>query len=169
MKKNIKGSTMIELLISVGIISLVLVGVAMSMMYSLQREALNRYRQAAMDMANEAVEYLSYRRAELGWEEFVLEYASELNSVHTYCFGDKDGEVIEHVGECVWGGGSQGEPDNQHEIVLMGVGFLREVTVENLQNTGVTRLKVTVTVSWVPSRNGEKTYQVVREYTKQDY
>lgn len=160
---------MIELLISAGIISLVLVGVAMSMMYSLQHEALNRYKQAAVDMANEAVEYLGYRRAELGWEEFVTKYGSEVNGIYTYCFGDDGGEVFEFLGGCVLGSGPEENYRVPREIVLMGVGFLREVTVENLQDTGVTRLKVTVTVSWVPDSKGERTYQTVREFTKQDY
>jgi hypothetical protein len=53
----------------------------------------------------------------------------------------------------------------------MGVGFLRDVKIEEDANplTGVVKLTVTVDVIWVPNSTGPITYQIVREFTKNDF
>lgn len=156
-----KGNTLIELLISAAVISLVLIAVAMSMMFSLKREALNRYRQSGIELANQAIEHLNFRRAELGWEVFASTFGA--GDEQSFCFGDAAGAVMEYPEtECA-------SNDEDHVIQLMSVAFLRDVYIEKLTDTGVVRLKVTVTVRWWPDSQGERNYQLTREFTQQDY
>ena len=156
------GNSLVELLIAAMIISLVLVAVATTMMFSLKREALNRYRQTAVELASQAIEHLSFERARLGWEGFLDKYELYEN----YCFGeDLSGEVEEHQDtEC-----SYDEPD--HVIPKMGVGFLRDVEIVEDANpiTQVVKLTVTVDIEWKPDGGDTITYQIVREFTKNDF
>ena len=51
--KSQRGNTLIELLIATFIVGMVLTGVAISLTYSIQREAISRYREGATSMAQE--------------------------------------------------------------------------------------------------------------------
>ena len=166
LKKLIKelnaGNSLVELLIASMIISLVLVAVATTMMFSLKREALNRYRQTAVELASQAIEHLSFERAGLGWEQFVDNY----NNYTNYCFAEDSNGNVDEIEDVSCNYSADG-----HVIEKMGVGFLRDVKIEEDANplTGVVKLTVTVDVIWVPNSTGPITYQIVREFTKNDF
>lgn len=152
------GNSLVELLIASMIISLVLVAVATTMMFSLKREALNRYRQTAIELASQAIEHLSFQRAVLGWEGFVDYYENNTS----YCFAENpSGDVAEHLDTMC---------NPTHVIPKMGVGFFRNVTIETTTSTlHVTKMKVTVDMRWQPDGGDTITYQIVREFTKNDF
>ncbi len=157
------GNSLVELLIASMIISLVLVAVATTMMFSLKREALNRYRQTAVELASQAIEHLSFQRAVLGWEGFVTEYDGV--TITEYCFGEyASGEVDENKDTVC-------NPANSHHVIAkMGVGFLRNVTIETITSSlNVVKMKVTVNMQWQPDGGDTIRYQIVREFTKNDY
>jgi len=72
--RNDQGSTLIELVIAILVAGVVLVGVSIGIMYSIQRTALARYREIGTTLAQESIEVFYKERARLGWQNFEVLY-----------------------------------------------------------------------------------------------
>lgn len=160
MIKDSRGNTLIELLIATVIVGLVLTAVAMTMMYSIEREALNRYREYSAQLASESLEFLNFRRASMGWQAFRDYYSSSNPSSSTWCFyaGETvDDEPTLESGSCA----------SSRVASRFNVGFLSEVKIVRDSPS-----KITATVE-VTGQSGspEKwfTYEVQRYFLEREY
>ena len=158
------GNTLIELMIASTIITLILVAVAISMMFSLKREALNRYQQTAIDLADEGVEFLGFERASLGWNDFVNQYGpAGGNEVNNWCFYQSEtSKVVVASGQCSL-------TIVEQKIDFAGITFLRDVEIRSLTDGTITKLQATIIMRWWPDEQGERVYQLTHEFSQQDY
>lgn len=159
-----KGNTLIELLIASLVITLVLTGVAVSLMYSLKNEALDRYKQRAVDMASSGLEFLNFKRAELGWNGFLAAYGPiDPSGQKVYCGA---GLVELPSGDCVFGTPAHVIQDNK-----LGINYLRQIVITQATDadTGIVKLLVSITMSWQPDEKDDRVYELNHEFSKQDY
>lgn len=135
------GSTLIELLIAATITVTVMTAVAISMMYSIQGEAKNRYQESAVMLAQNAVDMLIADRAELGWEAFVRKFNG-----YDYCLSRNalGQDVLEPKGTAC------------PSTTFGGLAFQSTVTgVAPL--TGITdQIELTVSVDWTAGRESSQ-------------
>lgn len=151
------GNTLIELLIATVIVGLVLTAVAMTMMYSIQREATNRYREYATQLAVETNEFLYLRRAILGWQGFRDTYTPG-GATTTYCFHYPD---LSTDPQLAGGACTPTEYMNQYNIPFA-------TDVEIVQDDA-TKLTATITVRANVGDPNEFTYEVTQYYTEREY
>lgn len=130
-----KGSSLIEILIAIGIVGIVLTGIIVALTFSIKSTAESKYRSLATTKAQEVIEYLRRERSRLGWSQFY-----ELINDGFYCFDEIPGfdvSIAEKQGQC-------GE---NYSLVMPGVGlnFKREAEINK---NGLDDVEIIVTVSW---------------------
>lgn len=69
-KKNRRGSSLIELLIAVMIVGSIVTATAIAMTYTLKNSAETRYRDSAVNLAQDGVELFRREREVRGWDNF---------------------------------------------------------------------------------------------------
>lgn len=156
------GSTLIELLIATVVVGLVLTAVAMSMMYSLQREAHNRYREYALQLAQEAIEQLNFERAKQGWAGFAKQFADGRSQ--DWCFfyewtGSRPAIMTPRLvaGRC----------QASQVVAQYGVDFFADLTIA--QSGGASKLEATVVVRGNAGSPNEFTYELTQHYYEREY
>ncbi len=151
---NQRGNTLIELLLATVIVGVVLTGVAISLTYSIQREALNRYREGATGLAQEVSEYLLLLRAQNNWQAF---YASVQNNTD-YCYSDSPAGNITPIGS--------GCP----VMTRLGMDFTATIGIEKPPVIPPNPEKVTanITVTWEVDSD-PKTYELTQEYYEREF
>lgn len=149
---NQRGNTLIELLLATVIVGVVLTGVAISLTYSIQREALNRYREGATGLAQEVSEYLLLLRAQNNWQAF---YAGVQNNAD-YCYSDNPVGITLGSGCPV--------------INRLGMDFTAAFSIEKPAVVPPTPEKVTanITITWEVDSD-PKTYELTQEYYEREY
>ena len=151
--KNSKGSTLIELLIATMVVGLMLTAIAISLTYSIQREAMSRYKDAATSLAIEITEFLMVRRAQLGWNGFTdssIGYPSG-----TYCFTPATPPTLVPRGGYAC-----------PVVTRMGMSFVPEVAITTLAST---KLSAIITISWDGGGATANTYQLTQDYYEREY
>jgi len=151
--KNSKGSTLIELLIATMVVGLMLTAIAISLTYSIQREAMSRYKDAATSLAIEITEYLMVRRAQLGWNGFTNSSIG-YGSSGTYCFTATTSPTL------VLSGGYGCSP-----VTRMGMTFVPEVAI----TTTPAKMSALITISWDGGGATANTYQLTQDYYEREY
>lgn len=142
--QNQHGSTLIELLIAATITVTVMTAIAITMMYSVQREAQNRYQESAVMLAQNAVDLLLTERAELGWDGFV----SKFNPAD-YCLnrsGTPAVDVLEAKGAAV------ACPSTS----FGGLAFQTLIQAEQVQPPSANKMDITITVDWIAGKTGSQ-------------
>ena len=148
MKIKQRGNTLIELLLATVIVGVMLTGVAISLTYSIQREALSRYREGATDLAAEISEYFLLRRAQQNWRGF---YDNLSNS--SYCYNPVNPPSITAGASCAG-------------ISRLGMDFDSEITIT--KTGGPEKISALITITW--NVDGEdRTYELVQEYYEREF
>lgn len=149
---NQRGNTLIELLLATVIVGVVLTGVAISLTYSIQREALNRYREGATGLAQEVSEYLLLLRAQNNWQAF---YAGVQDNTD-YCYSDNPVGITLGSGCPV--------------ITRLGMDFTAAFSIDKPAVVPPTPEKVTanITITWEVDSD-PKTYELTQEYYEREY
>lgn len=152
---NQRGNTLIELLLATVIVGVVLTGVAISLTYSIQREALNRYREGATGLAQEVSEYLLLLRAQNNWQAF---YAGVQDNTD-YCYSDSPSPGITILA----GGGCP-------VITRLGMDFTAAFSIDKPAVVPPTPEKViaNITITWEVDSD-PKTYELTQEYYEREY
>lgn len=157
MKKQ-RGNTLIELLVATVIVGVMLTGIAISLTYSIQREAVNRYREGATSLAEEISEYILLKRAQESWPTFF----AGLNDATDYCYS---------AGSLAIRLGASCAPINK-----LGMDFTptvlitKQVAVPAVPGTPAIPEKITaeITIEWeVDGR--DKNYVLTQEYYEREY
>jgi len=139
--QNQHGSTLIELLIAATITVTVMTAIAITMMYSVQREAQNRYQESAVMLAQNAVDLLLTERAELGWDGFVSKFDTA-----DYCL-DRSGNPLTDVLVIK----NTGCPST----TFGGLAF--QTLIQAVQDgSNPNKMDITITVDWVAGRTGSQ-------------
>lgn len=148
-----RGNTLIELLIATFIVGMVLTGVAISLTYSIQREAISRYREGATSLAQEIAEYFLLERAQKGWQGFADGYSNG-----TYCY---DATSVPEV-----------TPQTTIPVVLpcaattsTGMDFSPSIVITK---TSSTQVHAEITISWEVDTTA-KTYVLNQDYFEREY
>jgi len=149
-----RGNTLIELLLATVIVGVVLTGVAISLTYSIQREALNRYREGATGLAQEVSEYLLLLRAQNNWQAF---YAGVQNGAD-YCYIDSPTAGIALAGGVC------------PVMTRLGMDFTAAFSIDKPTVVPPTPEKVTanITITWEVDSD-PKTYELTQEYYEREY
>ncbi len=149
---NQRGNTLIELLLATVIVGVVLTGVAISLTYSIQREALNRYREGATGLAQEVSEYLLLLRAQNNWQVF---YAGVQDNAD-YCYSDNPLGITSGSGCPV--------------MTRLGMDFTAAFSIDKPAVVPPTPEKVTanITITWEVDSD-PKTYELTQEYYEREY
>lgn len=142
-----RGSTLIELLIAATITVMVMTAVAISMMYSIQRETQNRYKETASTLAQDTLDLIQTKRADLGWDQFVTDFTG------SFCV-DESGAFYPMGNNCA-----------NYPMSYGGLAFDRSVDLV-LQPLG--GMKATVVVTWQASSD-PSTFAVEQTYYKGVY
>ncbi|MCA9372529.1 prepilin-type N-terminal cleavage/methylation domain-containing protein [Candidatus Woesebacteria bacterium] len=150
--KNQHGNTLIELLIATFIVGMVLTGVAISLTYSIQREAISRYREGATSMAQEISEYFLLERAQQGWRSFADGYSNG-----TYCY---DASVPEVTPQTTY-------PSVQPCAVATTTGMDFSPSIE-ITKVSPSQLHADITISWEVDTD-VKTYVLKQDYFEREY
>ena len=127
---NDQGSTLIELVIAILVAGVILVGVAIGIMSSIQQTAAARYREIGTTLAQAGMEVFHKERARLGWQNFVTTYTGA-----NYCVNQETKTIESAPCDTV--------------ITQLGHDFNRNVVVTNNGTT----VDVEVTVDWIAGKN----------------
>lgn len=149
-----RGQTIIELLIAILVVGIVVISVAVALTYSVQYTAEVRYREAAISLAQDAIEFFRSERARMGWANFTPNISSG-----TFCFPTIPTDL------------AQANATFKHtcgttEYVVLPAGpfnpnFRRQIAVSD-SGGGNPQISIIVTVSWVRS-NGQTPSVVFRQ------
>jgi prepilin-type N-terminal cleavage/methylation domain-containing protein len=157
-----RGSTIIELLISLAIVGLIVTAVAVAGTYSIKNTGEARFKQAATSLAQEVIEKSRIEKNRLGFISFGLAVGTD-----TYCFD----EVPEFFDPDAGPTGTPPMPSSgvcgTGDVVSMaGSEFTREVVF----TTGASIIEVEVNVSWNDGGN-IRSVQLIQEFVEpnQDY
>ena len=141
-----QGSTLIELLIAATITVIVMTAIAISLMYSIQREAENRYQESAVLMAQNALDMLLTERAELGWEAFSTKFTLADYCVNKNSNTNQDELILKNTNLCP-------------NLVFGGLGFTAVVESEIINST---QIKSIVRVNWNAGSEMNKEYELTQ-------
>lgn len=149
------GSSLIEIIVATGVMTLVLTTIVAGLTLSLKVNAESEYRSQAVKRAQEAMEVFRRERTLLGWEGF----ANVLRDNKIYCFKD----LPEPRGELV-----AGECGTSDVVVISGQEFIRQAEVE-VDETDPTnpQIKVKVTMSWTTNDN-VKDVEIIQVFRRWD-
>lgn len=150
MKKQ-RGNTLIELLVATVIVGVMLTGIAISLTYSIQREAVNRYREGATSLAEEISEYILLKRAQESWSTF---FAGLSNG--DYCYLSSSPALNPLVGtSCA--------PINK-----LGMDFTPTVLITKPLPGSPEKITAQITIEWEVDAKA-KTYILTQEYYEREY
>lgn len=147
------GSTLIELLIAATITVMVMTAIAISLMYSIQREAANRYQESAVLLAQNAIDMLLTERAELGWDSFKSKYVNAEYCVAKNVSTNQDELILKNATSC---------PDQK----FGGLGF--KAMIEGTQEAD-TQVSAVITVTWNEGSQQAKQYVLNQDIYKSVY
>ncbi len=148
-----KGSTLIELLIAATITVLVMTAIAISLMYSIQREAANRYQESAVLLAQNAIDMLLTERAELGWDSFKSKYVNAEYCLAKNANTNQDELILKGVTNC---------PDQK----FGGLGFKAMIESDQVVDT---QISTVITVTWNEGGQQGKQYVLNQDVYKGAY
>lgn len=151
MKKQ-RGNTLIELLVATVIVGVMLTGIAISLTYSIQREAVNRYREGATGLAEEISEYILLKRAQESWPTFF----AGLNDLTNYCYSASPTALNSS-------GGSSCTPINK-----LGMDFTPTVLITKPPAGSPEKITAKITIEWEVDAK-TKTYVLTQEYYEREY
>lgn len=151
MRRN-DGNTLIELLVATVIVGVLLTGVAISLTYSIQREALNRYREGATSLAQEITEFIQLRRAQEGWDNFTTAYPAG-----SYCYDPNAANptLLPSGGGC-------------SAISRVGMDFEQDVAI-SWDASPPNKITATISLTWDTGSSTPKTYELTQEYFQREF
>lgn len=145
-----KGSTIIELLISLMIVGLITIAVAVAATQSIKNTGEARFKQAATVLAQEVIEKSRGEKNRMGFPNFRDAVGS-----NTYCFDSmpSDFDSLPGIGSC----------SGSEDIERAGGSFFRNVRFS--YDPSSETVQITVAVSWNDSGN-TRTVELVHELVK---
>ncbi len=153
MKKQ-RGNTLIELLVATVIVGVMLTGIAISLTYSIQREAVNRYREGATSLAEEISEYILLKRAQESWPTFF----AGLNDLTNYCYFPADPPTF-----------TEPLPGSSCATInKLGMDFTPTVLITKPPAGSPEKITAKITIEWEVDAK-TKTYVLTQEYYEREY
>ncbi|MBT4124430.1 MAG: hypothetical protein HN981_01470 [Candidatus Pacebacteria bacterium] len=150
-----KGSSLIEIIVAVGVMALVLTAIVASLTLSLKTNAESEYRSQAVKRAQIAMEAFRRERTLLGWEGF----SDSLRDNTTYCF-----QTIPAPKEAFVAGACEATDT----IVISSQEFFREAEVVVDETVpSEPQIRVKITVSW-STNDSVKDVELVQTFRKWD-
>lgn len=145
-KRNKKGSTIIELLISLVIVGLVVTAVAASATYSIKNTGEAKYRQFAANLAQQVVESARVEKNDIGFPNF-----KNLVGTGSFCFDTINFSSMSAA------------PCGVTEVISAGgIDFTRWVV---FSNPDADTIQIEVNVEWDDSGNS-RSVQVINQLVK---
>jgi type II secretory pathway pseudopilin PulG len=130
--KNHAGSSLIEIVIAIGVVGLVLTGIIASLTFSVKSTSESKYRSLATAKAQEVIELFRRERGRLGWNEF-----NSIVSHDSYCFDEIPGIDVNISTK-------QGTCGEVYNLVVPGAGIALKREAEITRSTDSMVVKVSV-------------------------